>query len=197
MIEIKRWDGTGRNRRGRAMSDARTPDKEAPLERFEKHYCHCGCGEVARKGRRFVWGHNQRRPAMERFWEKVDKRGPDECWIWTAATRHGYGSMGFNGKMVYSHRWLYEQAVGPIPDGLDLDHLCRNRKCVNPAHLEPVTTRENILRGEGQCAKNARKTHCKRGHEFTPENTYWHASTGRRRCRVCRRETSRKWRAEH
>jgi hypothetical protein len=78
----------------------------------------------------------------------------------------------------------YELAIGPIPEGLTIDHLCRNRGCVNPAHLEAVTNRTNLLRGDGIAALNARKTHCKRGHEFTPENTYvWREGT--RACRAC------------
>lgn len=102
------------------------------------------------------------------------------CWIWLGALNHkGYGKI--NGKIA--HRVSYEIHIGPIPDGLQLDHGCRVRCCVNPRHLEPVTLIENIARGEvGQY--NARKTHCSEGHEFTPENTGRYHNE--RYCRKCR-----------
>ena len=121
----------------------------------------------------------------ERFWQKVERRGPDDCWLWRGSlTNGGYGHFSVANKPVMAHRWAYEQEIGPIPDSLTLDHLCRTRACVNARHLEPVTGKENILRGFSPSAQNARKTHCKRGHEFTPQNTY----VGRgseRKCRVC------------
>lgn len=122
----------------------------------------------------------------ERFRPKVELQ-PDGCKIWTAALNPGgYGVFGVGGKTVYAHRWAYEHEVGPIPDGLTLDHLCRNRACVEVTHLEPVTRGKNVLRGVGLAAQNARKTHCLRGHEFTPENTYTRLG-GKRQCRQCRR----------
>lgn len=124
----------------------------------------------------------------DRFWSRVDKSG--ECWIWTAGKNSaGYGQFSLRRRTVYAHRYAYERLRGPIPDGLELDHLCRVRACVNPAHLEPVTRRENQLRGESPIAQKARWTHCPRGHEFTPENTYYRPDgDGRHRlCKTCAR----------
>lgn len=124
-----------------------------------------------------------------RFWAKVDRRGADECWLWNGPRNsEGYGTFYVDGRVPGAHRYAYEQTIGPIPPGLQLDHLCRNTSCVNPSHLEPVTGRENILRGQGVAARNARKTHCKRGHEFTPENTYIFPNGRWRQCRTCMRE---------
>ena len=121
-----------------------------------------------------------------RFWAKVEKT--DGCWLWLGTRdRDGYGS--FRGsrsdEKVRAHRWSYERYVGPIPDGLTIDHLCRNPSCVNPEHMEPVTKGENTLRGNGAPARNARKTHCNRGHPFDEANTrIW---KGKRACRECGR----------
>lgn len=131
----------------------------------------------------------------QRFWAKVDRRGPGECWLWTAARgRNGYGTFHTGGsaanrRTVYVHRWVYENTVGPISDGLTIDHLCRNRRCVNPAHLEPVTNRVNVLRGEGPTAVNALKSHCHRGHPYDAD-TYI-TPQGWRRCRICKRASDR------
>lgn len=138
----------------------------------------------------------------ERFWAKVDRSGgPDACWPWMAtltATRYGSFSIRASNrtKSCRAHRFAYELVIGPIPRGRELDHLCHtadldcaggssclHRRCCNPAHLEPVTHLENMLRGVP-----ARKTHCKRGHEFTPDNTRYQKSrlgTMGRQCRAC------------
>lgn len=122
------------------------------------------------------------------------------CWVWIAGkTGGGYaafhlsvdvaGSSVKRRTKVYGHRYAYELLVGPIPDGLTLDHLCRNPGCVNPEHLEPVSIRVNILRGNNLAARNARKTHCKRGHELTGTNLRVNRGGGRA-CRACHNERS-------
>lgn len=104
--------------------------------------------------------------------------------IWTASvTGPGYGKFYVDGRLTPSHRWSYEQMVGPIPAGLVLDHLCRVRRCCNPAHLEPVTQRENLMRGASFVEENALKTACPKGHPLTGRNVvYWR---GHRKCREC------------
>lgn len=125
---------------------------------------------------------------VERFWSKVDKTG--EYWVWMAGRdRLGYGRFGNSDRLapaassVLAHRIAYEWLVGSIPEGLTLDHLCRNTSCVNPAHLEPVTNLENLQRGN--LGYNKYKTHCKNGHPFDEENTAVYY--GKRACRTCRR----------
>jgi hypothetical protein len=109
-------------------------------------------------------------PRLEdtRFWSKVDSTG--ECWTWTSVQRRGYGRFWLNGRYEEAHRIAFGLINGAIPEGLTLDHLCRNRSCVNPAHLEPVTMRENLMRGASPSAVNAQKTHCLRGHPFDGSN---------------------------
>ena len=128
----------------------------------------------------------------ERFWAKVAKS--HGCWEWVGSrTVEGYGR--FYDAMTHStfraHRYVYERLMGcPIDPRLTLDHLCRNPGCVNPAHLEPVTVAENILRGTCPAAKNLRKTHCPRGHALTGKNLYIEPC-GKRYCRACRTERNR------
>jgi hypothetical protein len=113
--------------------------------------------------------------------------GNGDCWLWTARRhRDGYAQIQLDGRTQLAHRVAYRVFVGPIPDGLTLDHLCRVRHCVNPAHLEPVTGRINTLRGNGPSALNAIKKQCSRDHDFTDENTYVD-KLGRRDCRTCHR----------
>ena len=120
----------------------------------------------------------------DRFWSYADRSG--DCWVWTGGLdASGYGQFTpKRGQHVRSHRYAYEMEVGAIPEGMVLDHTCRIRACVNPGHLEVVTNRENVLRGTGVTAINARKTHCPAGHEYTPENTYVRPAGGRQ-CRAC------------
>jgi hypothetical protein len=137
-----------------------------------------------------------------RFVSKIEVGGEEDCWPWTAGTYPaGYGMFGVKaGVTRRAHRLAFEVIVGPIPEGLDLDHLCHtiatdcpggnscpHRRCCNPLHMEPVTRRTNVLRGRGSPALRAQQTHCTHGHEFTPENTYVTA-TGWRRCRACGRD---------
>jgi hypothetical protein len=133
-------------------------------------------------------------PTLKRWESKV--RRTRTCWLWTdVPDAYGYGKIIVKGKWYRAARLGYEHFVGPIPEGLELDHTCRVRLCVRPSHLEPVPGKVNILRGNGPAAINARKTHCIRGHEFTPENTAM-VNTGRgrvgRRCLTCypRRKSS-------
>lgn len=125
------------------------------------------------------------------FWNKVEPEPMTGCWLWNGSINNGYGRVWLGGKApLLVHRVAYSVLVGPIPEGLTIDHLCRQPSCVNPAHLEPVTQRENLLRGETIAAHNARKTHCSRGHEFTPENTALRKDKNGclcRRCRQCER----------
>lgn len=118
------------------------------------------------------------------------------CWNWLLGKDPGgYGQFRFNGKKDLAHRIFYTQLIGPIPAGLDIDHLCRNRACVNPLHMEPVTRQVNTIRGVGPAARHAAATHCKRGHPFDEENTYWRSDRpfGRgRTCRTCGRERPRR-----
>jgi hypothetical protein len=153
--------------------------------------CACGCGEFTLIGEktgqpnRYVFNHHYRQspvPLADRFWARVEKT--DGCWEWQGKLNQGYGVVWDSGRVRQAHRFAWELLRGAIPDGLTLDHLCRNRRCVNPGHLEPVTAVENTMRGQAPHAINARKTHCVRGHAFDDENTYVR-SDGARICRAC------------
>ncbi|MEU9576278.1 HNH endonuclease signature motif containing protein [Streptomyces chilikensis] len=124
------------------------------------------------------------------FWAKTlieDTGYATPCLTWTVHKMpNGYGRFSVNRTPQYAHRVAYEALVEPTPEGLVIDHLCRNRACVNVAHMEAVTNRINILRGQTVTGANAAKTHCKHGHPFSPENTRL-TSNGRRACRTCHR----------
>lgn len=126
-----------------------------------------------------------------RILDRIEVGHPTGCWLWLGhINKAGYGAHGDSkNKCRLVHRWAYTYWRGPIPEGLAIDHLCRVRNCVNPWHLEPVTWRENLLRGDTIAARNAAKTHCVHGHEFTEANTRLRhdGGTTRRACRQCER----------
>lgn len=142
---------------------------------------------------------------LNSFWRRVDKNGPawngSPCWLWGGyRNKSGYGIFYFTlvqrkTDRSLAYRFAYTTMVGEVPDGLELDHLCRNRACVNPAHLEPVTHRENILRGEAPPALAAKVTHCPQGHAYDKANTR-HKKDGSRDCRACNRERCARLRRE-
>jgi hypothetical protein len=148
-----------------------------------------------------AYEHRYARPIKERILEKTTP-GQGGCIIWTGSTSDGYGVLYINDVGRVAHRLLYEILVGPVPDGLELDHTCHtealdcpggqciHRRCINPNHMEAVTPAINKLRGRSPIAANAFKTHCPHGHEYSEENTYRKAN-GQRICRECRRVQSR------
>lgn len=127
----------------------------------------------------------------ERFWEKVDRRTPEECWEWKACKVRGYGHFKAE-RQIPAHIYAYRILIGPIPEGMTLDHLCRNRGCVNPYHLEPCSRGENTLRGNSPSAILYREKKCKQGHSMEDDNVYIiHSKSDgriRRRCRTCEAE---------
>lgn len=136
------------------------------------------------KSSRWVAGYNG--TPIQRWVRRVLlPTSPDGCWEWIGAKYPlGYGAFSLNGRPVGAHRYSYQRFVGEIPVGLQIDHLCRNPACCNPSHLEAVTQRENLARGEGIGAKYARRTHCREGHSLSGENLIIR-SDGSRVCRTC------------
>ena len=137
---------------------------------------------------------DRRLPAEDRFLLKVRKIETG-CWLWLGALSDGYGTFGINGRTRYAHRFAYEYFRDLIPDGTELDHLCRVPQCVNPYHLEPVNHTTNCIRGNGGQHFSAR-THCNHGHPFNETNTLIRTEGGRR-CRECRRAISKRYRDSH
>lgn len=137
---------------------------------------------------------------IPRFWAKVDKR-PDGCWMWTASVKeHGYGAFGIRAGLIRNaHAIAYELMKGPVPKGLELDHLCRNRACVNPDHLEAVTHVVNVRRGDAIASNHRRalaRTQCAKGHPYIESNLYVNPQ-GRRKCRTCRKLLADKYKQAH
>jgi HNH endonuclease len=139
----------------------------------------------------------------KRFWARVLRDEETGCWIWMGKISKdprgydpgGYGLFGIDANTtVQAHRFAYQELIGPIPDGLVIDHLCHVRLCVNPSHLEPVTQAENNRRSTRWQTKPPLVTHCKYGHEYTPENTYT-PSSGKRQCRTCKTDATRRFNA--
>ena len=191
-----KWAGCAAN------APAPTPRTEVSMR--EKRTCiidGCGSTQVARG----VCNRHYKRLAAQgrlpplatvedRFWGSTDKS--DSCWLWTGTLDTcGYGQIKSKGKTLKAHRFAYELLVGPIPDGLQLDHLCRVRNCVNPDHLEPVTQTENVRRGTSFAVEHAAKTHCPQGHPYEGDNLYIIPTTGSRSCKACHAVASRKYKA--
>ena len=167
--------------------------------------CLCGCGEktsiakaTSRPAKRILGEparclpHHQARPTegelVEAFWDRVEKMDPAGCWFWLGyMTRQGYGTFYPRGGLATAHRFAYELVKGAVPQGYVLDHLCRNRSCVNPEHLDPVTQKENVDRG----LHGVLTTHCPKGHPYAGENLALKKDGRGRRCRTCRREQGR------
>lgn len=151
----------------------------------------CTCGVFLASNRdaacRAIHPHRDDIPFDEWLSEFVDV---GDCWVWTGRLDDaGYGRTP---NSVQAYRFVYRILVGPIPTGMTLDHVCRDKRCVNPDHMEIVTTGENALRGSGPAAMNKRKTHCNKGHLFTPESTYVERLTGKRHCTPCTRIRQRR-----
>ena len=144
-------------------------------------------------------------PARIPLWDKINKNGPvstdplstvtTNCWLWTkGVNRGGYGHCRLNGRQGNAHRLVYEDQVGSLPEGTELDHRCRVRLCVRPDHMVPRTRKDHIHQSPLTVgSRNSAKTHCDQGHEFTKANTYTRPGSARRECRTCRNTASREY----
>jgi hypothetical protein len=132
-----------------------------------------------------------------RFWSKVNQLNEGDCWEWLGTKRGGYGLFKLNKRHQQATRVAYQLTHGPLLSHLELDHLCKNKGCVNPAHLEPVSHRENVLRAEGPTSINAKKTHCISGHPLDGFNLYRSPNTGSRQCRTCTNISRKKYKLNH
>lgn len=133
-------------------------------------------------------------PASERAERYINRGTPHGCWEWTGfVLSNGYGQFYYDGRRNgLAHRFMYETYVGPIADDNDIDHICFNRKCVNPDHLQSISHHENLRRSPTLSAINEQKTHCPQGHEYTPDNTYIRKDRPGRGCRICRSASARR-----
>lgn len=132
--------------------------------------------------------------SIERFWKRITKNKND-CWIINGSPAHGgYGQFGDKYKKWKAHRWAWNYFIGKVPKGKELDHLCRNSRCCNPKHLEPIFHIENVRRGNGGLHW-AKKTHCPRGHEYNQINTA--IFNGHRQCKTCHKIYARNWATRH
>ena len=134
---------------------------------------------------------------VERFWNKIQVDENTGCWNWLGPkVGRGYGVITIDSRQRYTHRFAYEVNIGKIPESLTIDHLCKNKLCANPEHMEVVSNRENNMRGNSMSAINARKTHCKNGHPLIGSNLRVR-KTGVRNCRICIRKYERDWTKDH
>lgn len=156
--------------------------EQQPCERPARTlgYCHMHYRRMWRTGK--ASGLSQK----DAFFGHITHETVDGCWIWDKPSHKGYGQ--FSG--TTAHGWSFTYFMDDIPESIEIDHLCRVRACVNPWHMDPVPQKVNLLRGVGSPAMNARKTHCKRGHEFDVDNTYVNPK-GQRTCRRCNRDRDR------
>jgi hypothetical protein len=137
-------------------------------------------------------GLSQAQSPNERFEKQVDKESTD-CWLWKGSLSAGrYASFMVNGRNVRVHRWVYERDVGPIPEGMQIDHMCGVTRCVNPAHLRPLTPGDNC-----RAYYHEQRATCANGHPRLPENLVWREGGKRQRCRICSREIQRRYRQKH
>ena len=136
---------------------------------------------------------NQHTPAAERFRAQFTKRRPDECWVWRGATRNGYGTLEVGGRPVYAHRFSLLHFGFRLARGMVVDHLCCNRRCVNPGHMELVTNSENVRRGH---ERRPDSNTCRNGHVYTTETLYIDPR-GKRDCRTCRANARARYEVRH